>query len=114
MTPSDDLFREVALDAQFDALAQNIDQRPITPTSRAYHGLAELYAPAAAQEAQAIERVRQRFAPHMLPMLLPMLVPMLLPMLLPWATPWAIALSMRWSRPPNPSLQRQRQDCQET
>jgi hypothetical protein len=67
-TPGDEPFLEetldAQLDAQLDALTQTLDQPPVTATSRAYRALAHLHAPAAAQEAEAIERVRGRLASH--------------------------------------------------
>lgn len=65
MTPSDEPFREKDLDSQLDELARTTDQAPATLTSRAYHALAQLHAPAASAEAEAIGRVRQRLAPHL-------------------------------------------------
>lgn len=65
-TPGDEAFLEETLDAQLDALAQTLDQPPVTITSRAYRALTHLHAPVAAQEAEAIERVRLRLAPHMM------------------------------------------------
>jgi hypothetical protein len=43
---------------------RNHDQPPVTATSRAYRALVQLHALAAAQEAEAIERVRRRLASH--------------------------------------------------
>lgn len=60
MTPKDEPLQNDRLDAQLDALAHSGDEPANTPTSRAYQRLSQLYAPAAAEEAQAIERVRQR------------------------------------------------------
>jgi len=62
MTSKDELFQEDLLEEQLDALAQINDQLPTTPTSRAYHSLRQFHAVQVEQEAQALERVRERIA----------------------------------------------------
>jgi hypothetical protein len=46
---------------------RNHSKPPVTATSRAYRALVQLHVPVAVQEAEAIERVRQRLASHLTP-----------------------------------------------
>jgi hypothetical protein len=60
MTFQDDLFHADRLDDELADLEQTMDQPSKTPSQRAYHNLRLFYAAQADQEAQALERVRQR------------------------------------------------------
>lgn len=57
---NDELCQAEGLDAPLDARARGGDQSESTPMSRASRRLSQFHAPQAAQEAEAIERVRQR------------------------------------------------------